>query len=234
MRSLSGRLVRTCWIALAVAAAPVHAAATVDQLFTAVRIDNLRDVRRLIREHLVDPASVDVRGDTALIAAIREDATHVIDFLAAEPGTDIEATDAANETALMLAAYKKRKDVVEKLIARDAEVNRVGWTALHYAASVGAGEIVDVLLEHSAYIDAESPNKTTPLMMAARGGFDAVCRQLVEAGADPTPINQRDLSAADFAKRANRDELAAWLERQSVAWHAKYGTSPPRRSPPAS
>ena len=99
---------------------------------------------------------------------------------------------------------------------------------MHYAASVDARDIVALLLDHAAYIDAESPNRTTPLMMAARSGFDQLAHQLVDAGADPTPVNQRDLTAADFARRAKSMELARWLDARAVAWREKYGPATSR------
>ena len=196
-----------------------------EDVFRFIAIDNVHATRRLIQEKRLDPKVVDIRGDTLLIASIRGDSDRTIDYLVADPSTDLEATNAAGETALMIAAYRKRRDVVEKLIGKDAEVNRPGWTALHYAASVDAGDIVALLLDHAAYIDAESPNRTTPLMMAARGGFDALCRRLIEAGADPTPVNERDVSASDFAKRAGNPTLAAWLTERAAAWRLKYGTA---------
>ena len=200
-----------------------RAAATVNDLFGAAAIDNLRDLRLLVQAHGVDVKATDGRGDTLLIVAIRNDATHVVDWLIADPSTDLDATNASNETALMMAAYRNKKDIVEKLVERGAEVNRTGWTALHYAASVDARDIVGFLLDHAAYIDAESPNKTTPLMMAARGGFDQLAHQLVDAGADPTPVNERDLTAANFARRGKSMELAQWLDAQAFAWREKYG-----------
>lgn len=223
------RLCAALMLAIA-CATPLPAAAAGDDLFVAAAADDLRDVRRLL-ERPANVGALDPHGDTLLIVAIRNDATKVIDWLIADPKTDVEATNTAGETAMMIAAYRKNRPVVEKLIDRGAEVNRVGWTALHYAASVGADDIVALLLDHAAYIDAESPNRTTPLMMAARGRFDAVCRQLVEAGADPTPINERDLDAAGFARRANDASLADWLTAQAGAWRAKYGDRPSRSSP---
>jgi ankyrin repeat protein len=201
-----------------------HAAGPED-LFRAVSVDNVVGARRLLRDRQVDPKVVDARGDTLLIAAIRDDSARTIEFLIAEQGTDLEATNAVGETALMIAAYRNRRDTVEKLLERGAEVNRPGWTPLHYAASVDARDIVALLLDHSAYIDAESPNRTTPLMMAARGGYGELCRQLIDAGADPTPVNERDLSASDFAKRAGDLPLSAWLADQAAAWRRKYGTA---------
>ncbi len=145
-------------------------------------IDDLRDVRRLLTGSGRRPEDrLDARGDTLLIAAIRDerDARGRLSAGRSRRPTSRRRTR-SNETALMIAAYRKSARLVEKLLAHDAEVNRVGWTALHYAASVGARDIVALLLDHAAYIDAESPNRTTPLMMAARGGFDELCRQLVD------------------------------------------------------
>lgn len=223
-RWVSG-LVSSAVLATAALAAPL------DEAFKAASIDDLRDVRRLVQDRVVDVKALGPRGDTLLIAAIRDDAARVTDYLIAEKSTDLNATNVSGETAMMIAAFLKKKVVVDKLLGRDAEVNRQGWTALHYAASVGAADIVGNLLEHSAYIDAESPNRTTPLMMAARGNYADVCRLLIEAGADPTPLNQSDLAAADYARRASNSELGQWLDTQVVAWRAKYGTAASRIAP---
>ena len=108
----------------------------------------------------------------------------------------------------MIAAIKGHKELVQALIKRDADVNKPGWTPLHYAATGGHVEIILILLEEHAYIDAESPNKSTPLMMAAMYGSTAAVRTLLDAGADPTLRNEIGLSAVEFAQRANRADAA--------------------------
>lgn len=210
-------------------AAPTSAT---DELFSAVAIDDLRDVRRLIQDGVVDPNTTDARGDTALIAAIRNDAHRVTDYLISNPRVDIERTNESQENALMIAAWRNQQDAVEKLLARGAQVNRAGWTALHYAAAVGSTGIIKLLLEHSANINAESPNHTTPLMMAARGDHADACRLLIAEGADPTPVNQSRLSAADFATRAGDADIAQWLRDREEAWRATHRPpSQPRAQP---
>ena len=109
---------------------------------------------------------------------------------------------------LMMAALKGHLDLVRKLIARDADVNKPGWAPLHYAATNGHLAIVRMLLDHHAYIDAESPNGTTPLMMAAHYGTPETVKLLLEAGADPLLKNSIGLTALDFAQRANRSDSA--------------------------
>ena len=62
-----------------------------------------------------------------------------------------------------------------------------------------------------AYIDAASPNGTTPLMMAAQYGSAEMVKFLLDEGADPTLKNQLGLTAVNFAQRVSRSELAAQL-----------------------
>lgn len=64
-------------------------------------------------------------------------------------------------------------------------MNREGWAPLHYAASADTPQTLDIiklLLEESAYIDAASPNGSTPLMLAAQYSSEAVVRLLLQEG----------------------------------------------------
>jgi ankyrin repeat protein len=44
-------------------------------------------------------------------------------------------------------------DIAEQLIKKGADVNKTGWTPLHYAASSGQLAIISLLLDQHAYID---------------------------------------------------------------------------------
>jgi hypothetical protein len=68
-----------------------------------------------------------------------------------------------------------------------------------------------LLLEHHAFVDAESPNGTTPLMMAAQYGTGDAVRLLLEAGAQALQANKQGLSALDFAQRASRPDAIKLL-----------------------
>jgi hypothetical protein len=94
------------------------------------------------------------------------------------------------------------------MIRKGADVNKPGWAPLHYAATSGHLEVIRLLLEEHAYIDAASPNNTTPLMMAAHYGTPEAVKLLLEAGADPTLRNDPGMTAIDFAHRGNRVESA--------------------------
>ena len=122
----------------------------------------------------------------------------------------------------MIAAFNGEVAAANRLIDKGAEINRPGWTALHYAAASGSLPITRKLLEHAAYIDAESPNKTTPLMMAARSGHEKVVVLLLEEGADVLLKNELGLDAIDFAKSQERIAIVRILER----WQTKARSSP--------
>ena len=180
--------------------------------FEAVRIDDVRRVQSLLARGF-DPNSVEPeRFDTALILSVRLKSSKVFSTLLQTPDVNLNARSLNGDTALMIAAYLPDIPRALALIAKGVEINRPGWTALHYAAASGSIPIIQRLLDESAFIDAESPNKTTPLMMAARGGHGAVVKLLLEEGADPALRNEAQMNAADFARAQGFKELARLLD----------------------
>ena len=189
-----------------------------DDYFKAVKLDLVDQVRTLLRRGL-DPNTVDAeRGDTGLILAAREGSAKVFDLLLHTKDVNLDARSRNGDTALMLAAYKGNLAAVRALLDKGAEPNQTGWTALHYAASVGNNDIVGLLLDRSAYIDAESPNQTTPIMMAARGGHILTVKLLLDEGADVMLKNGAGMSAIDFAKAGGFKDIVEGLTyRQNKA-----------------
>ena len=178
-------------------------AGSYEDFFAAIRQDNPAVIQSLLRRGF-DPNTLNPAGLTGLYLALREPSPKVAEVLIASPKTDVNILNSKDESALMLAALKNHEALAEKLIKKGADVNKTGWTPLHYAASNGNMAIISLLLENNAYIDAESPNGTTPLMMAAMYGTPAAVKLLLEEGADPQLKNQQGLTALQFAERANR------------------------------
>jgi uncharacterized protein len=213
---LGGRRIVIALTCLLLAAAPcVVFADSLSDFFRAVKNDDSTTVSGLLQRGLSPNLVEENRGETGLIVALREDSTKVFNVLVNAPSVDLEVRAKNGDNALMIAAYKGNVAAVKALIAKEAEVNKPGWTALHYAATVGNDEIVKILLDESAYIDAESPNSTTPLMMAARGGHVSTVKLLLDEGADATLKNNIGMTALDFARESDMrtvfDDMTALL-----------------------
>jgi len=185
-----------------------HASAY-DDFFRAIELDQGREITALLRRGF-DPNARSPKREPALVVALHSEANQAAAALLQARGLQVNARNAKGETALMMAALRGNLEAARALLARDADVNQEGWAPLHYAASAtgdNAAAMVALLLEHHAYIDATSPNGTTPLMMAVRYGAPDAARLLVREGADPTVRNERGLSALDFARQAGRDDM---------------------------
>jgi uncharacterized protein len=178
-------------------------AGSYDDFFAAVTRDDAATVRELL-DRGFDPNTINAQGLTGLYLALRDSSLKTAQVLVEWPKTNVESRTPQDESPLMMAALRGRTEIVRKLVARDADVNKTGWTPLHYAATSAHLDIIELLLEHHAYIDAESPNGTTPLMMAAQYGSPEAVKLLLEAGADASLKNQRGLGAIDFAYQGGR------------------------------
>ena len=178
-------------------------AGSYDDFFKAVQQDDAFKVKQLLQRGF-DVNTVGPAGLPALLIAVRQPSPKVLAVLVDARGLQAEVRNDKDESALMLAALAGMHDVCERLISRDADVNKTGWTPLHYAATGGHAPVIRLLLEHYAYVDAESPNQTTPLMMAAMYGNAASVAMLLDAGADSSLRNAAGLSALDFAQQGQR------------------------------
>jgi ankyrin repeat protein len=205
---------RATLAALALAACGVFTvpakAGAFEDFFVAIQRDDPDAIAVLLRRGF-DPNTRDPKGQVGLTIALQNGSIKAFAALMAARQLNVEARNEQNESPLMIAALKGNIDAVKALLARDADVNKPGWAPLHYAASAGSAQhtqIIALLLERHAYIDAASPNGTTPLMMAAHYGSTEAVQLLLDEGADPALKNQLGLTATDFAMRAGRTDSA--------------------------
>lgn len=208
----------------------------------AIRLDDVK----AMQSEMLRGASANARHPEhgpAIVVAARERSPKALAYLAQLSGTRIDATNSRDETALMLVALHGDLQSAKVLVERGAEVNRPGWTPLHYAAAGGHVPLIAFLLDESAYIDAQSPNRTTPLMMAARQKHTNAVRVLVEAGADPTQRNEAGYGAAEYMEAHGERAEAQWLRERAAEFEKRYGTvdkprparpggAPPAATPP--
>jgi ankyrin repeat protein len=214
MSSARRTILRSCLLAalLHTGLAQPATPAQIAEFFRAVQVDNVSAVKEMVGKEVNANEINPVGGEPALVLAVREGSMRVFDALLAHPGTDLEAKAMNGNTALMMAAFKGNKRAAEALLAKGAQVNRAGWTPLHYAAASGSEDIARLLIARKARLDAASPRESgayTPLMMAAREGQAGMVGVLLEQGARPDLKNTEGLSAAQIAERAGPTDIAA-------------------------
>jgi uncharacterized protein len=176
-----------------------------EDFFTAIKRDDANAVRSLLQRGF-DPNTLDPKSMHGLFLALRESSGKVADVLISSPKIDVNFVSEDGETPLMMAVIKGQTELAMKMIEKGADINKTGWTPLHYAATAGNVQLISLLLEKHAYIDAESPNKTTPLMMAAHYGTPGAVKLLLEEGADVSLKNALGLTAIDFAQQAKKQD----------------------------
>lgn len=207
----SRSLLRSLFFCALLGAGAVAQADSYEDFIFAVKFNDVSTVQALLGKGMDVNATEPVRGETVMMIALREKSGKVFDTLLLHPDIKLEARADNGDTALMLACYLQNMSAVTQLISAGAKINRAGWTALHYAAAIGDTKIMLLLIDKSANIDVESPNKTTPLMMAVRSGNTDAVQLLLSKGADIHRINGMGLTALDFAVQLEKREITEVL-----------------------
>ena len=158
----------------------------------------------------------DKNGYTALLHAIEAGYDDVEQVLLDHPNLDPHARGLNGVTALSSYVWRERKDAVQKLLDRGADVNAQdndGDAPLHGAAQTGNVEILDMLLDRGANPNLKNKQGGTPLMWAAVYGHEDAARWLMEHGADSSLKDNDGMTARDWAVRNKREKLVALLQR---------------------
>ena len=105
---------------------------------------------------------------------------------------------------------------VRSLIEKGADVNhqnaKFGWRCLHRAARKGFDEIMELLIEAGADVNARGNNGVTALHLAAYYGNDRSVAFLLEKGADIHAMNDYGRNPLGSALHTNHEDCAAILE----------------------
>ena len=208
---LKKNLRRLLYLLVAVVVFPAFSGSYEDY-FRAIENNDHRAVAALLGRGF-DPNTRDERGQVGLFLAFRSGSLEVAQVLAAHPQLQVDAANSLGETPLMMAALRGRLEWCGRLLDLGAKIDRDGWTPLHYAATGPEYRVVELLLNRGAAIDALSPDRETPLMMATRFGSEASVGLLLSRGAATGLRNARGQRAADVARSVGRDALAERLER---------------------
>lgn len=192
-------------------------AGSYDDFIAALHFDRPEVVEKLLARGF-DPNTPNEKGSAALLVAIQSESPKSALVLAKHPKTLVNTINNQGETPLMLAAISNQLELAKVLIERGADVNKPGWTPLHYASTRGHRQMMRLLLDNDAYIDAETDNGTTPLMMAAYYASPLAVKLLLEEGTDPTLVNSANVSALDMALSKDHQQSAFYIRAFIEAW----------------
>lgn len=147
--------------------------------------------------------------------------TKVRDSVISKP--DLNVQNSFGETPLMCAVSSQNTDAVLTLIKGKVSLNaenRMGYTALHCAVLHGTEEVLLALLR--AGCATNMPHwPETPLHLAASKADETFCDILVEFGANPFELFQKDDTLLHVAARRCRIELMDFALRAGVSVNSR-------------
>jgi ankyrin repeat protein len=166
---------------------------------------------KLLIEKGADVSAKNSQDKTPIFLAAYSGNLDLVKFLV-EKGAYIQTTgytplhDAVRNSSLRRQSENSLTEMVEYFLSKGVDVNAagdplkgLGTTALHYAAMVGSKEIVKLLIENGAKVDARSQNSETPLFGTAIGGAVEAAKVLLDNGADVNARNDRNNTPLHFA-----------------------------------
>jgi ankyrin repeat protein len=127
--------------------------------------------------------------------------------------------DADGWSPLHLAAHYGHADIVSLLLHNNAPVdlrstNQMANTALHAALAGRRAEVVPILLDAGADVNARQHGGWTALHAAAANGDRALVELLQSRGADAMAANDAGVTAASIARERGHAAIADLLERR--------------------
>ncbi len=127
-----------------------------------------------------------------------------------DKGADVSLKDSHDKTPLHIAAYSEqnptisenRIEIARALVKKAPleEQDDLGYTPLHTAASNGRFEIVTMLLDNGAHIQAKTNADATPLHLAAAAGSAQTVKLLMAKKADRTAPDAQKRTPLDAAR----------------------------------
>jgi ankyrin repeat protein len=141
-----------------------------------------------------------------------------------ENGANINKTNKAGWTALMLSSFKGHLSIVNELILRGADVNivnRAGCSSLMYSSLNGHLPIVKALIESMTDVKQAINDNQKSLLWASSMGHQDVVKTLVDFGADEKCVAAALLELVSMINnlKATYQDVAHVLSKKYELFH---------------
>ncbi|MEN6508850.1 MAG: ankyrin repeat domain-containing protein [Smithella sp.] len=179
---------------------------TKTSLIASARYGDVVMMNKLLNEGArVDEPNEGVWSATPLFWALYECKFETAKILLAK-GAKATAKDSYGYSALQVAAGCKNAEtsVIEDLIQKGADVrhksDKDGYTSLHDACMSGTPDVVKLLIDKGADVNAADKKGTTPLMLAVKSNSIPKVEILLERGADIHLLDKKKKTAKSYVK----------------------------------
>lgn len=179
---------------------------TKTSLIASARYGDVVMMNKLLNEGAkVDEPNEGVWSATPLFWSLYECKFETAKILLAK-GAKATAKDSYGYSALQVAAGCKNAEtsVIEDLIQKGADVrhksDKDGYTSLHDACMSGTPDVVKLLIDKGADVNAADKKGTTPLMLAVKSNSIPKVEILLERGADIHLLDKKKKTAKSYVK----------------------------------
>ena len=155
------------------------------------------------------------KGGFVLMISSQNGYIEIVEMLLNKEAVNVNATEHYfGDTALHRASLSGRKDVVEMLLEKGADVNAMnkgGFTALHMASLMGHEDIVAILLEKGlekgADVNAENKSGDTALILASKNGHPKIVKLINEYPKNQSEADKKnwDIVQKELREREGED-----------------------------
>lgn len=212
--------------------------------FTAVKQGNVSVLQQILQD--VPGFDIDIKDThenyTALHYAAASGRVESVRFLLGS-GANVSAKALSYVTPLHVAVEENKIEVIELLLSNGAELeckNAYGATALLAAIARGPDtgtteakiilaeifvrnyELVNLLLNRGANIDATDANGNTLLHLAAAEGDIKIINLLLDKGANANILNKAGYDIVEAARKRRHERVANYLEGIIAGWYPPY------------
>ena len=191
-----------------------------DQWDFAIKERDIAAMSQLLSQYpkLVDQGIIHYRGNGTTFQTLplnMVNDTLAIAKLLLEHGANPNAYGDGN----VLALHNATPEVTRYLIAQGAEVNLIGYedfSPLMYEVYMENHENVETLIQHGAEVNFQKAHDGyTCLHWAARKGYLAIAKLLLQHGAKLGALNKENQTARDLAIENGHSSVAEYLEEKT-------------------